>query len=223
MFERPKNSALARALTTLLAIALVAMFVSGCGEDASSPSDESSAGGQTAATPPTGESGSEEDPDDASSQNDDSKSSGGGDSANEPSVSGFKADPPPVQLFVDNTTSIQVDKATVESIRTRRQLESLERRQVRGSKREKPDVSVAFNEDRQALAVFLPKSPAGTQMTVSKFLVKGQDAIVEALVLVPSKGCKVSGPSSVRPTAWVETRKLSGKTTLRLERQPLSC
>lgn len=136
---------------------------------------------------------------------------------------GFKAVQTPIQLFVSGTSGVKVSEPTVEVARTASQLASLKRRQVAGTNEPEPSASVNFREKRQAIAVFLPKSEPGTQVMVSGVSTNGKSSRVTAIVFVPAKGCKTSGKGSARPTAWVETARLSGKTSLVVRKVPAPC
>lgn len=209
-----------RAFAVLAVCALFAL--TGCGDDADDGSSASpNQPGSSSATAITGSNG--DDGDDAGS---DGGSSGGSDADNgsqgDSDDAGFETEPPPIQLFVDGTSDVEVSKPTVRIAKTQNQLDALIRNQSSKSS-DRPTVTVNFKEGRQAIALFMPKSPRGSQVTISSVSSNGMQTKVNAVMLVPSKGCKTSGPRDARPTAWVETRRLPGTDViLSVEKTPLS-
>lgn len=216
----------------LVAVALtVTVVASGCGGG----SDEDqpivvtgSSGANTGSTSATGGGGTPETK--KSTEGDSTAAPGGNGEAPDQqqnsatdSQDGFKPVQTPIQLFVSGTSSVKVSEPTVEVARNASQLASLKRRQVAGTKEPEPSASVNFREKRQAIAVFLPESPLGTQVMISGVTTNGRSSRVTAIVFVPAKGCKTSGKGSARPTAWVETARLPGKASLVVRKVPSPC
>lgn len=203
-----------RAFAVLSVCALLAL--AGCGDDSDQGSAETSVQpGSTSSSGATGSNGDEAkgsgDGTSGSSDNGQSTDSDSGDrSQGSSSEAGFKPEPPPIQLYVNGTSDVNVSKPTVKIAKNQRQLDALIKSQASKAS-DRPTVPVNFNEDRQAIALFMPKSPRGSQVTVTGVSNNGEKIRVEALMLVPTKGCKVDGPSNPRPTAWVETRQLPGR------------
>lgn len=214
-----------RAFAVLSVCALLAL--AGCGDDSDQGSTETSVQpGSTSSSGATGSSADKDAGSDAgssgSAEDGQSTSSDSGDgSQGGSSDAGFKAEPPPIQLYVNGTSDVNVSKPTVKIAKNQRQLDALIKSQASKSS-DRPTVPVNFNEDRQAIALFMPKSPRGSQVTVTGVSSNGEKTRVEALMLVPTKGCKVDGPSNARPTAWVETRTLPGRdVTVIVTKSPL--
>lgn len=217
----------------LATIALVVMVMaSGCGggsdDDQQPIIVTGSSGADTGSTATTGggsTSGATQPKGDGSTASSGSKADSPDQQSSPPTDSddGFKPVQTPIQLYVSGTSSVNVSEPTVEVARNASQLASLKRRQVAGTKEPEPSASVNFRENRQAIAVFLPESPSGTQVMVSGVSTNGKASRVTAIMFVPAKGCKSSGKGSARPTAWVETTRLSGKTSLVVRRVPSPC
>lgn len=218
----PEKAAVLRTLSVLAV--LVAFGLSGCGGDSAQPDDApSDVGGPTASTAATSSgsgagstAGQGAGDDDASgTTGDDANTSGGADDAN----SGvFTEEPPPIQLFTDSTSEVVVSKPTAKIARNQRQLNALLKSQA-SSASDRPTVPVTFSEQRQVVAVFMPSSPKGSQITVAGVSSNGTTTKVNVLMLT----CKGKVSSKARPTAWVETKRLPGRETIIVvEKQPSS-
>ncbi len=135
---------------------------------------------------------------------------------------GFKAEPPPIQVYSSATSAARVSQPTAVAARSQAQLAELVKREQGNRTAEISDISVNFDSDRQVWAVFMPKSPAGSRLSVIRVASNGETVLVTASMTVPSQGCKVSG-GVAHPTAWVETRTLKGKPRIRVIRVSRPC
>lgn len=209
--------------------ACVCFALVGCGDDDKNTLISPLAPGATSASGATGSTGGNESapgPSGGGSSASKGGTSNTGDpdsgSSDGPDKDGFTAEPPPIQLFVSGTSDVRVSKPTVKLARNQILLDALIKSQSSKSS-DRPSATVNFKEGRQAIALFMPKSPRGSQVTISSVSSNGKQTKVNAVMLVPGKGCKASGPRDPRPTAWVETRRLPGiDVIVSVEKTPLS-
>lgn len=206
------------------------LVLAGCGSDskqnASSPASQAgstSASGETASTGgASGEAPATKKKEGADGDGKTTSADSSGGAAGSAPETAFKPEPTPIQLLTDGTSGVIVAKPTVRIAKSQGQLDALVKVQASATD-SRPNVSANFNEERQVMALFMPKSKRGTQVTVTAVSSNGSKTRVSALLLVPKKGCKAKGPDNPRPTAWVETRRLPGRDVdVTVKRAPLS-
>lgn len=212
-------------LAGTLVVSLLA--VSGCGGSGSTATSPQSNGDASGPTAPLGSGASDKAGSNATAKKKKSK-----DRSNDPGTSsqkqpssaytGFKPEPAPVQLYRSSTSGVRVGKPTVVAIRSQAELDSWTKREANGNPQGAPSIEVKFKDNRQVWAVFLPKSPAGARLAVSSVRYNGNIPRVFATMSVPGKGCKTYGGATY-PTAWVETRELSGTPELRVTTLRTTC
>lgn len=135
---------------------------------------------------------------------------------------GFKGAPPPTPLWASTTSGARVSKPTVVAASSQSELKRLLLREERGNPTGGPTLDVPFSKGRQVWAIFLPKSPAGTQVSITSVRSNGRKVRVVGMVTEPAEGCKTSG-GATHPTAWVETARFSGTPELALARIKQKC
>jgi hypothetical protein len=124
-----------------------------------------------------------------------------------------KPEPNLRNLYSSTTSGVRVERPTVVAIRSDRELDRWVRQEQAGNPHGMPQIDVDFGRNRQAWAVFLPKSPGGSRLTIVRVNYDGRTPEVYASLTVPGRGCKVLG-SATHPTAWAETRTLAGDPQL---------
>lgn len=145
----------------------------------------------------------------------------GGGNAQKQNV-GFKPVSPIRPLFSSSTSGIVVESPTVVVARRSNQLDSLMSRQVAGSSDPMSQIQTSLKRS-QVIAVVAPSSAPGSRLSVTSVLNNGDKTKVYAVLIQPGKGCKVAGGENVRPTAWVETRRLPGETSVELVKKSSGC
>jgi hypothetical protein len=128
----------------------------------------------------------------------------------------FKPEPPPTPLYSSPTSAARVSKPQLVSVVNQAQLDRLIKIEADGNPSGGPNVSVDFGDGRQAWALYMPESPAGSHVAITSVRSDGKTVRVIASVATPGSRCKVPVAGKSHPTSWVETRKLSGAPDLRL-------
>lgn len=185
-----------RLLTICLIVFAASVSATGCGED------DGSSTPVPASTDPTGAPGA----------------------VSEAAVTGpgspsaeFVDEPPPIQIATGSQSGYHVDEPTVVVAQNQGQMNAIARRHFSNGVEKEDIVPVSFNQDRQLVALFMPVSAKGALVSIQGVSYNGDAVKVSATMVLPGKGCKVSG-SRTRPFSWVETRKLSGDVEVDVER-----
>lgn len=126
--------------------------------------------------------------------------------------------PPPIQLKAGSVSGYRVSKPTAVVVRTQKEEDAMLDRLFSNGVKEELVVGTDF-KDRQVVGVFLPKSPKGTQLSITEvYPAKSGKIRILATKMPRGKGCPTQGPAP-RPYMIVETAKMSGQPELDLTTQ----
>lgn len=134
----------------------------------------------------------------------------------------FKPEPPPRSLFSSLSSGTSVQRPTVVAIRSTGEMKRWIAKEEAGNPHGVPPIDVDFGGGRQAWAVFLPSTPSGLRFTVARVTYDGRTPRVYASLTVAGRGCKSPG-AVTRPTAWAETRRLTGSPQLHVSTIAARC
>lgn len=132
-------------------------------------------------------------------------------------------EPVPIQIAMGLDGGVRVKEPTPVVIQDRKALASV----VKKLNSKGADASVPGTEfdNRQLVAVFMPKQKAGTQLAISTVEQDEKQKMIKvsATLLSPGKGCKIpKGDKTSYPYQVVQTRKMEGSPYLELEKQSQS-
>lgn len=85
------------------------------------------------------------------------------------------------------------------------------------------ELHVDFRGEEQVIAVFVPNGKVGTTLKVTKVETDGKQTQVTALLSSPKQNCGPADGVVIRPTAWVVTRTLPKRTTLKVQKKTIAC
>lgn len=128
----------------------------------------------------------------------------------------FSGEPVPFQVLTGRTSGNHVKQPTAVIARNDADLTGLKKDQFSNGVKRDSIAPVEFPE-QQIVAVFLPKSPAGTTVTITDVYPKARQVHIKAVELLPGRNC-ISG-GSVYPFHWVGTRTMQGPPDLELDKQ----
>lgn len=129
----------------------------------------------------------------------------------------FSGEPVPFQVLTGSTSGNRVRQPTAVIARNEADLTALKKKQFSNGVKRDSVAPVEFPK-QQIVAVFLPKAPAGTTVTITDVYPKGGQVHVKAVELLPGKNC-ISDSKSVYPFHWVGTRMMQGSPDLELAKQ----
>jgi hypothetical protein len=194
----------ARSLAVLLLIALIALVVSGCGSSNKSTASTATGPGATggakgdAAGGYAVEAGKIRDPKDVAAEK-----------------KHFSAEPPPVQILTGNDTGYYVNKPTVIIAQSNSQWKAMKKKQFAHGIKKQEIAPIDF-KTRQAVGLFLPTSPKGSELAITDVHQEGTTVVVTAVKLLNGKGCKAP-PGKPRLFHIVETRKMTGAPNVKIK------
>lgn len=208
MGDRFASRSLAAVAATVLALAVL----SGCG------STEKKSGTSDGATAATSSSGSVDGGGTGNSGETGKTGESDGDSGSKSGDSEATTqapEPPPIQILGGNEMGIHVNEPTIIIASTRKEFNKLKKDLFSGGVEKRPVSSASFPA-RQIVGVFLPLQRPGVLVQITSVDERGGKIIVGAVRLLPGKGCKTASRKS-RPFHLVETRRMRGAPTLKLE------
>lgn len=127
-------------------------------------------------------------------------------------------EPPPIQILSGEDSGYRVKKPTVVIVKSQRAMNKLLAKHFSQGVKRQEVVPVPFKQDRQLVAVFMPQKEKDALVTIVSVSSNGKTIKVDARLLLPGKGCTVTG-TRTRPFAWVETAAIPGTPTVEVERQ----
>lgn len=127
----------------------------------------------------------------------------------------FSQEPPPVQILTGNTTGYLVNKPTVAIAQTTPEFRAMMKRHFSNGVKKQQVAPIDF-KTRQAVGLFLPKSPKGSELAITDVHQEGDTVVVSAAKLLAGKNCKFP-PGKPRLFHVVETRKMDGAPKVKIK------
>jgi hypothetical protein len=127
----------------------------------------------------------------------------------------FSQEPPPVQILTGSTTGYKVNKPTAIIAQSGTEFKAMKAKHFSNGVPKETIAPIDF-KTRQAVGLFLPKSPKGSELAISDVHQEGDTIVITAVELLPGKGCTTG---SLRPRLFhiVETRKMTNAPNVKIK------